>query len=95
MGTGKPRGAGRQLRFEARCNWCESVQVERDRLHVFLSPSGASLFELVCPECERVNFGPLSIADLRALALARVGTGWEEPRLGGPSGSLALERDAA
>jgi hypothetical protein len=130
MGTGKPWGAGRQFRFEARCNWCESVRVERDRLHVFLSPSGAGLFEFVCPECERVNFRSLSIADLQALALvgirpaegrapfelledrvgppiewddlidfhlalSRVGTGWEEPRLGGPSGSRALERDAA
>ena len=72
MGTGKPAGAERRFRFEARCNWCEAVRVERDRLHVFVSPSGAGLFEFVCPECERVNFRSLSIADLQALALAGV-----------------------
>jgi hypothetical protein len=72
MGTGKPRGSERQFRFEARCNWCEGVRVDPDRLHVFVSPSGAGLFEFVCPECEHVNFRPLSIADLQALALAGV-----------------------
>jgi hypothetical protein len=130
MGTGKPEGSERRFRFEARCNWCEAVRVDREGLQVFVSPSGAGLFEFVCPECERVNFRSLSIADLRALALvgvrpvegrapfelledragppiawddlidfhlalARAGTSQEEPRLGGRSGSRALERDAA
>jgi hypothetical protein len=72
MGTGKPRRAERQFRLEARCNWCEAVRVDRDRLHVFVSPSGAGLFEFMCPECGWVNFRSLSMADLQALALAGV-----------------------
>lgn len=46
--------------------------VEHDRLHVFVSPRGAGLFEFTCPACGRVNFRALSIADLEALALAGV-----------------------
>jgi hypothetical protein len=72
MAQGKARGTGRRFRFEARCNWCGSVQVEADGLHVFVSRSGAGLFEFRCPQCARANFRSLSLSDLEALALAGV-----------------------
>lgn len=70
--TAKGPRNGRGFRFEARCIWCGPVTVEHDGLHVFVSPRGAALFEFLCPACERINFRPLSIADLEALALAGV-----------------------
>lgn len=65
-------GTGREFRFEGRCIWCGPVRVQHESLHVFVSSRGAGLFEFLCPACERVNFRPLSISDLEALALAGV-----------------------
>jgi hypothetical protein len=61
-----------QFGFEARCSWCGRVEVGHESLHVFLSRRGAALFEFSCPECERVNYRPLSIADLEALSMAGI-----------------------
>jgi hypothetical protein len=71
-GTDWNREAGSQFGFEARCSWCGLVEAGRDGLHVFVSPRGAALLEFECPECDRVNYRSLSIADLETLSVAGI-----------------------
>lgn len=66
--------AGRQVTLEARCVWCGPVRMAGPALCVRVGPgrSAEALFEFVCPECGRQNFGPLGPSEVDALARAGV-----------------------